>query len=150
MSPPPPPPPTSRPAITAHILDTVHGLPAPNIPVTLFHIHLSPTTTTTTTTPPPSTTTQTLLATSTTDSDGRITSCTAKGTTYLLRFDTDAYYKKMFGPAGGFFPWVDVVFVMGGGQDEGADTDGRDEGERKHYHVPLLLSRFSYSTYRGS
>lgn len=65
----------------------------------------------------------------------------------MLRFETEAYFRECYGEAGGFWPWVDVVFKMGGGDGEG---DGREEGERKHYHVPVLLSRFGYSTYRGS
>jgi 5-hydroxyisourate hydrolase len=48
---------------------------------------------------------------------------------YLLRFDTAAYVD-------GFYPEVVVVFTV-------ADPD-------EHYHVPLLLSPYGYSTYRGS
>ena len=50
--------------------------------------------------------------------------------TYRLVFDTAAY------ASGTFFPEVTVTFTV------------TDEGE--HYHVPLLLSPFGYSTYRGS
>lgn len=49
--------------------------------------------------------------------------------THRLRFDTGGY-----GP--GFYPFVDVVI--------------RIEVDRDHYHIPLLLSPFGYSTYRGS
>jgi 5-hydroxyisourate hydrolase len=48
---------------------------------------------------------------------------------YVLRFDTAAH-------AGGFYPEVVVVFTV-------ADAD-------EHYHVPLLLSPYGYTTYRGS
>ena len=53
---------------------------------------------------------------------------------YRLTFETADY----FAAAGvtGFFPIVEIVF------------DGRDPAE--HHHVPLLLSPFGYSTYRGS
>ncbi|CAK7199662.1 hypothetical protein SEUCBS139899_002345 [Sporothrix eucalyptigena] len=51
-------------------------------------------------------------------------------TTWTLRFDTDGYYD---GKA--FFPEVAVTFRVAAGQ---------------HYHVPLLLNPFSYTTYRGS
>ncbi|CAK7272965.1 hypothetical protein SEPCBS119000_005402 [Sporothrix epigloea] len=51
-------------------------------------------------------------------------------TTWTLRFDTDGYYE---GKA--FFPEVAVTFRVAAGQ---------------HYHVPLLLNPFSYTTYRGS
>jgi 5-hydroxyisourate hydrolase len=36
----------------------------------------------------------------------------------------------------GFYPYVDIVFEL--------------EGDGSHYHIPLLLSAFGYSTYRGS
>jgi 5-hydroxyisourate hydrolase len=51
-----------------------------------------------------------------------------------LVFDTAAYFEAQ--GAAGFFPVVEIVFTIG----------DRDE----HYHVPLLLSPFAYSTYRGS
>lgn len=50
---------------------------------------------------------------------------------WVLRFDTGAYY----GEGNTFFPEVTVVFRV-------------EEGQ--HYHVPLLLAPYSYSTYRGS
>ena len=74
-----------------------------------------------------------VLATGTTDVDGRVGDLgperLAPGT-YRLRFDTAAY-------SGGaaFFPEVLVTFVVQGDA---------------HHHVPLLLSPFGYSTYRGS
>jgi 5-hydroxyisourate hydrolase len=68
-----------------------------------------------------------------TDDDGRLRTLTAgkelEAGTYRMRFDVAAY-----NPAG-FYPFVDVVFKI----DAGA-----------HYHVPLLLSPYGYSTYRGS
>lgn len=73
-----------------------------------------------------------VVATAPTDDDGRVVSLAddlAAGT-YTLRFDVSAYQP------GGFFPEVAVTFAV---------TDDRD-----HYHVPLLLSPFGYSTYRGS
>ncbi|KAJ8129551.1 hypothetical protein O1611_g4079 [Lasiodiplodia mahajangana] len=51
--------------------------------------------------------------------------------TWTLRFDTGSY----FGEGNTFFPEVVVTFVVDKGQ---------------HYHVPLLLAPYSYSTYRGS
>jgi 5-hydroxyisourate hydrolase len=50
--------------------------------------------------------------------------------TYRITFDTAGY------DTNGFFPRVVIEF--------------RVAGEAKHYHVPLLLSPFGYSTYRGS
>lgn len=50
--------------------------------------------------------------------------------TYRVMFDTGAYN------ADGFFPRVTIEFTV--------------RGAAEHYHVPLLLSPFGYSTYRGS
>lgn len=68
-----------------------------------------------------------------TDNDGRARLLEADrvtAATYRLTFDTGAY-----DPAG-FFPEAVIVF--------------RIEEVGQHYHVPLLLSPFGYSTYRGS
>ena len=74
-----------------------------------------------------------VVATASTDADGRVPDLgperLAPGT-YRLRFDTGAYAE-----GAGFFPEVVVAFVV--------------QGEA-HLHVPLLLSPFGYSTYRGS
>ncbi|HYC88230.1 MAG TPA: hydroxyisourate hydrolase [Thermoanaerobaculia bacterium] len=66
-----------------------------------------------------------------TDGDGRARLAErAEPGTYRLTFDTGAYNP------GGFFPEATIVF--------------RIENAEQHYHVPLLLSPFGYSTYRGS
>jgi 5-hydroxyisourate hydrolase len=74
-----------------------------------------------------------VLAREPTDGDGRcrslFTEVPSRGR-YRLRFDTGAYMP------GGFYPEVTVAFEV--------------DGEQPHYHVPLLLSPFGYSTYRGS
>jgi 5-hydroxyisourate hydrolase len=65
-----------------------------------------------------------------TDDDGRVTGFgELLGGRYRLGFETGEYGNE-------FFPFVHVVFVI-------------DE-ERAHYHVPLLLSPYGYTTYRGS
>ena len=66
-----------------------------------------------------------------TDDDGRarLTEHAEPGT-YRLTFDTGGY-----NPAG-FFPEATIVFTV--------------DAPERHYHVPLLLSPFGYSTYRGS
>ena len=74
-----------------------------------------------------------------TDADGRQRTLMPAGATvaagvYRLVFDTRAYLERHAGRA--YFPHVTVVFQV-------ADGDG-------HHHVPLLLSTFGYSTYRGS
>lgn len=71
--------------------------------------------------------------TATTDADGRIASFVPPASLtpgiYRLRFDTGAYQT-------GFYPEVIITF--------------RIDSPAQHYHVPLLLSPFGYSTYRGS
>jgi 5-hydroxyisourate hydrolase len=72
-----------------------------------------------------------------TNADGRASDLLASAPErgrYRLTFDTGAY----FGASGraGFYPEVSITFEVEGGED--------------HYHVPLLLSPFGYSTYRGS
>jgi 5-hydroxyisourate hydrolase len=72
------------------------------------------------------------LADAATDADGRVGSLgpdLAVGT-YTLRFDVAAHQPD------GFYPEVAVTFTVSEGQG--------------HYHVPLLLSPYGYSTYRGS
>lgn len=74
-----------------------------------------------------------LLFDGVTDGDGRarlLEPSQVESGTYRLTFDTGSY-----NPAG-FFPEVTIVF--------------RIEDVAQHYHVPLLLSPFGYSTYRGS
>jgi 5-hydroxyisourate hydrolase len=93
--------------------------------------------------------------TSTTNSDGRVTSWTPSSSApftapadletlfkedgdqkYSLTFNTEEY----FGQKGvkTFFPEVEVKFVV------------RREAKGEHYHVPVLLGPFGYTTYRGS
>lgn len=77
------------------------------------------------------------LRTAQTDSDGRIPELAADGLAvgrYTLTFDTGTYFESRGQET--FYPEVTVVFRV----DETA----------RGYHVPLLLSPFAYSTYRGS
>lgn len=78
--------------------------------------------------------TGTVLATAHTDDDGRIAAL-AEGLApgiYRLTFDTGSY----FAATPTFYPEVIITFEV---------ADGTEK-----YHVPLLLSPFAYSTYRGS
>ncbi|CAA9956421.1 5-hydroxyisourate hydrolase [Pyrenophora teres f. maculata] len=138
-------PTTPKPPITCHILDTTLGRPAPSIPVTLT-LH-NPSSTTSTTTP--------LKFTSTTNTDGRVTAwepatpfssltlhdayAAQEGdASFSLTFDTGAYFHQRGIAA--FFPEVVVRFLV-------------REAERKageHFHVPVLVGPFGYTTYRGS
>jgi 5-hydroxyisourate hydrolase len=75
----------------------------------------------------------------TTDSDGRVRQLVPAGSSlraglYRLTFDTKSYFAAQKTEA--FYPQVTVVFTL-------ADP-------AQPYHVPLLLSPFGYSTYRGS
>ena len=73
-----------------------------------------------------------------TDDDGRLRTLTPAGPVapgvYRLRFHTGAYFATH--QQLGFFPVVEIQFTV---------ADGA-----QHYHVPLLLSPYGYSTYRGS
>ena len=78
----------------------------------------------------------TVLADGVTDADGRIKQLGAALPVgnYRLSFDTGSYFAAQHTEA--FYPEVSISFTV-------ADADA-------HYHVPLLLSPFAYSTYRGS
>jgi len=73
-----------------------------------------------------------ILAEALTDDDGRVASLGSElpGGTYTLRFRVADHQPD------GFYPEVAVTFTVA--------------GDERHYHVPLLLSPFGYSTYRGS
>ena len=117
-------------AITTHVLDSAAGCPAAGLGVRLEHVASAGIEE---------------IATAATGLDGRVTSLGPEHIepgTYRLVFDTGEYLRRQRGPAGAsidvaaFFPEVTVTFAVA------------DSGE--HYHVPLLMSPFGYSTYRGS
>jgi 5-hydroxyisourate hydrolase len=109
--------------ITTHILDIAQGEPAQDITVILELRQASE---------------WTPIGRGTTDSKGRVDTLTdgplAPGT-YRLTFDIGAYHRQQ-GVTVPFFPDVKITFNV-------RDPDG-------HYHLPLLLSPFGYSTYRGA
>jgi 5-hydroxyisourate hydrolase len=76
-----------------------------------------------------------VLAEGVTDEDGRIAPLAGDlaAEDHVLRFDTGGWFASQGVTA--FYPAVVITFAVG-------DDD--------HYHVPLLLSPFGYSTYRGS
>ncbi|KAF2850418.1 Hydroxyisourate hydrolase [Plenodomus tracheiphilus IPT5] len=143
----------AKPPITCHVLDTTAGRPAPNIPVTLS---LLPNTPSSTPTSPP--TTPQPRYTSQTNTDGRVTTWTPlpsaepfttaptlasvfalpEDQRWSLTFDTEAYFAAKGVET--FFPEVEVKFVVRRGQKE--------KGE--HFHVPVLVGGFGFTTYRGS
>lgn len=72
-----------------------------------------------------------------TNADGRITDWHyqfQQSGVYQLRFETAAYLIQTHGAS--FYPFVDIYFEL--------------EADGGHYHVPLLLSPFGFSSYRGS
>jgi 5-hydroxyisourate hydrolase len=108
--------------ITTHVLDTARGRPAAGVPVVLERAADSG---------------WRAVARGTTDADGRageLLSSAPQAGRYRLTFDTDVYFRAV--GETGFYPEVSVTFVVGQGEE--------------HCHVPLLLSPFGYSTYRGS
>ena len=114
----------TRSPITTHVLDTTLGKPASGVPITLEYQE-------------PGGWAQ--LGAGTTDDDGRIAnlldpSFTLAPGRYRMTFDTLAYFRAI--GTEGFYPVVTVVFDLA--------------GPGQHYHIPLLLSPFGYSTYRGS
>jgi 5-hydroxyisourate hydrolase len=110
--------------ITTHVLDTARGRPGAGIRVVLeCHQHGS----------------WREIGWGTTDADGRLTTLMpgeslAPGM-YRLTFHTGEYHNAQ-GLADTFFPTVKVTFKVASSEE--------------HYHVPLLLSPFGYSTYRGT
>lgn len=109
-------------AITTHVLDTAIGRPASGVPVRLELVTDD---------------SSTVLARATTDDDGRVAELgpdQVEPGTYRLVFDT-ATYSSAAGQSC-FFPEVVITFMLA--------------EPARHYHVPLLLSPFAYSTYRGS
>lgn len=115
--------------ITTHVLDTATGRPARGVPVELERQAESVFGGSTSWDP---------VGTGVTDGDGRNRELTPAGALepglYRLRFHTGEYFKA--NRIAGFFPVVEITFQI----DDGA----------QHYHVPLLLSPYGYSTYRGS
>lgn len=112
-------------AITTHVLDTALGRPARGVPVRLESVTDT------------ASNAVAALATATTDDDGRVADLgpdRVPAGTYRLVFDTASYFAATGQRA--FFPEVTLTFTL-------ADPE-------QHYHVPVLLSPFAYSTYRGS
>lgn len=123
-----------RPPITTHVLDVARGCPASGIEVLLEMYNstqLSPVF------GQSDNDKWTVQGSSTTDKDGRsgqlmkIVNDLNPGV-YRISFNTGKYNPH------GFFPFVSIVFEV------------KESQKNEHFHVPLLLSPFSFSTYRGS
>ncbi|XP_071973497.1 5-hydroxyisourate hydrolase-like isoform X1 [Engystomops pustulosus] len=111
--------------LSTHVLNTAQGIPARGLTITLSKLEANQTR-------------WVQLSRSVTNEDGRCPGLLRgeplTAGTFQLRFDTKDYWKQM--QQDSFYPYVEVVFTI---------TDPKQK-----YHVPLLLSPFSYSTYRGS
>jgi 5-hydroxyisourate hydrolase len=114
--------------LTTHILDTARGCPAARVQIDLFAVTESG---------------QTEIATVTTNEDGRCDAPVLEGAdfavgTYELQFHVGDYLRangaELEAPA--FLDIVPIRFGIASAEE--------------HYHVPLLISPYGYSTYRGS
>ncbi len=111
--------------ISTHVLDTAKGKPACDVPVRL-ELQEAPDR-------------WRLLASARTDQDGRCGQLLPEGESlragnYRLSFETGHYFAAQ--KIAGLYPEVQIVFSV-------------REGET-HFHIPLLLGPFGYTTYRGS
>lgn len=124
----------THPPITTHVLDVARGSPAAGIEV---HLEMRKTDQNSLIINDNNTDNWIFQGSATTDKDGRsgqlmnITDALNPGI-YRISFNTRKYNPD------GFFPYVSIVFEI------------RETQKWEHFHVPLLLSPFSYSTYRGS
>lgn len=108
-------------SISTHVLDTMRGTPAAGIDVVLDRREADGD--------------WKELGGASTDSDGRVRNVVDEeldAGEYRLRFDTRPYFERS--GLGAFYPEVSVVFTL----------------ESGHVHVPLLLSAFGYTTYKGT
>lgn len=109
--------------ITSHILDTTKGKPAQGVLILLFQQQSND---------------WKEIGRSTTNSDGRVTDLletdvTMQAGIYKLKFEVKPYYDQLSIKT--FYPFIEIIFEI---------------NSPEHYHVPLLLNPFGYSTYRGS
>lgn len=110
--------------ISTHVLNTSIGKPAEGIPLELSILQGNE---------------WKVLSSAVTNTDGRtgdlLNSVSESRTgTFKIQFQMKAYLEKAHGQV--FYPWIDVVLNI--------------EEENVKYHIPILISPFGYSTYRGS
>ena len=108
--------------ISTHILDTSLGRPAAGVDVVLERKVDEA---------------FVVIARGATDADGRLKGLvtgTPETGHWRIRFDTGGYFARL--GVEGFYPYVEIVFAV--------------KNAAEHYHVPLLINPFGFSTYRGS
>lgn len=109
--------------LTTHILDTGLGKPAAGVQIVLYqqqNIEWGQ------------------IAKGVTNQDGRVANLLAKDFVlpygnYKLKFETKEYFDRQLLET--FYPYIEIIFEI---------------EDIEHYHIPLLLNAFGYSTYRGS
>ncbi|MBE7169748.1 MAG: hydroxyisourate hydrolase [Williamsia sp.] len=109
--------------LTTHVLDTSRGKPAEGILVILYADGSG---------------NWQEMAKGTTNADGRIADLLPTGILlaaglYKIKFFTRPYFEQL--AVASFYPYVEIVFEI---------------SSQAHYHIPLLLGPFGYTTYRGS
>ena len=109
--------------ITTHILDTAAGKPADAVPVILYSLQAGE---------------WLEMADGITGKDGRIAALLAQNVMpanglYKMKFFTKSYFEQL--GVAPFYPYVEIVFEV---------------RSSEHHHIPLLISPYGYTTYRGS
>ncbi len=109
--------------LTTPVLDTSKGKPVHGVTIILYQQHKED---------------WKQLAVGVTNEDGRIpdflqNDIVLESGVYKIKFETKEYFDKQGVQT--FYPFVEITFTITGNE---------------HYHVPLLLTPFGYSTYRGS
>lgn len=113
--------------LTTHVLDTASGVPAKHMSIRLTRVDGDR---------------RELLLETKTNDDGRCDAPLLSGSTmqagcYELEFEAGEYFRRESSDSD--FPFLDCIILRFGINDPSS-----------HYHVPLLVSPYSYSTYRGS
>jgi 5-hydroxyisourate hydrolase len=111
-------------SISTHILDTARGTPAADVSISLYRLKNNQCD---------------CLGEGKTNTDGRVSDLCEQQSNlsagiYKMHFASGDYFSAMGDAV--FYPYAEVVFVIG--------------KNTAHYNIPLLLSPFGYSTYRGS
>jgi len=110
--------------LSSHILDISKGMPASGVTIQLARYHET-------------TKSWSIIAEKTTDKNGRITDFLPAENSNLGVYKLIFHTKPYFATKGleSFYPFIEVVFEI---------------KDQNHYHVPITLSAYGYSTYRGN